>query len=277
MLLSFNTLQFLCIHLNSLFSVSIFTASSFSLADCTLTRTNTWVIHTYRNTLASSLTCSHTHANWHTASFEYCTAYTHATHMWKCPQDTAFLILTLAVVGSSWPPENELWLSIFTPWTAEDYNGTLFFCFASGGQPTLLFMWYCWQAYLRHFIVEFWLCWTTAWCLRSVSEAAKVMCGVKFKDLTRNSNNDNSLDLYSAFQEIQGYIRPFFLKSQKPKALVSRWHFKCFLSVLQNSGRNMLQRVGATVLEALSQRTTAWCEGMERRTLTCEHRVWDGV
>lgn len=120
-------------------------------------------------------------------------------------------------------------------------------------------------------------CWTTAWCLRSVSEAAKVMCGVKFKDLTRNSNNDNSLDLYSAFQEIQGYIRPFFLKSQKPKALVSRWHFKCFLSVLQNSGRNMLQRVGATVLEALSQRTTAWCEGMERRTLTCEHRVWDGV
>lgn len=42
------------------------------------------------------------------------------------------------------------------------------------------------------------------------------------------------------------------------------------LSVLQNSGRNMLQRVGATVLEALSQRTTAWCEGMERRPLTCE-------
>lgn len=126
-LLSFNTLQFLCIHLNSLFSVSIFTASSFSLTDCTLTHTNTWVIHTYRNTLASSLTCSHTHANWHTASFDYCTAYTHATHMWKCPQDTAFLILTLPVVGSSWPPENELWLSIFTPWTAGDCNGTLSF------------------------------------------------------------------------------------------------------------------------------------------------------
>lgn len=78
--------------------------------------------------------------------------------------------------------------------------------------------------YLRHFIVELWLCWTKAWCLRSVSEAAKVLCGVKFKDLTHNSNNDNSLDLYSAFQEIQGYFRPknTFKNSQKPKALVSR-------------------------------------------------------
>lgn len=53
------------------------------------------------------------------------------------------LFLTLAVVRSGWPPQDDLRLSIFTPCTAGDYNGAPFFPhLATGSQPSLQVMRY---------------------------------------------------------------------------------------------------------------------------------------
>lgn len=72
--------------------------------------------------------CSHSHVSWHMACLNHCFAHTHTLHtLWERPRNTGFLILTPAVLRSRWPPQSDLWLSIFAPCTAGDYNGTLFF------------------------------------------------------------------------------------------------------------------------------------------------------